>query len=84
MYQMDVKLKCPTAANWKTKPGDDDPMKEACAECPALLRQVDERGTVSFYCLVYSNKFRSPGAAQTLTTKPPTKASWSRERLGEH
>jgi hypothetical protein len=78
---MDEKLECPFAESWKNKPRDDDLMREACAECPALLRRVDERGAVSFYCLVYKNRFRSRGAAPPLTTKPRTKASWSIDKL---
>jgi hypothetical protein len=78
---MDGKLTCPNAAKRDAPPKDDNLMTEACQECPALLRQVEERGTISYYCMVYHNRFRSPGAAIPLTAKPPNKASWSRGRL---
>jgi hypothetical protein len=76
---LDTVLTCPNAATRDAPPKDGDLMSEACQECPALLRQVGERGTVSFYCMVYHNRFRSPGAAVPLTARPPNKASWSRE-----
>ena len=77
---MDEKLRCPVAAERKRPARDDDVMVEACRECPALLRQVDERGTISFYCMVYHNRFRLPGTAIPLITRPPNKADWSKER----
>jgi hypothetical protein len=76
---MDEKLVCPNAEKLP-EPQEGAPMREACAECPALLKEVNERGIVSFYCQVYHNRFRSPGAAIPVTTMPPTKATWSRER----
>jgi hypothetical protein len=78
---MDEKLTCPNVARRDVPPKEADLMDEACNDCPALLREVDEAGRVAFHCLVYRNTFRSPGAALHVTTKPPTKASWSRERL---
>jgi hypothetical protein len=77
---MDEKLVCPNADKGLPEPQEDSPMTEACAECPALLKEMDERGIVSYYCRVYKNRFRSPGAAIPIATRPPTRASWSRER----
>ena len=78
---MDEKLTCPNVSRREAPPRDDDLMDEACRECPALLQQVDEAGRVEFYCRVYRNRFRAPGAAVPLTTKPRNKAGWSREGL---
>jgi hypothetical protein len=71
---------CPDADKGLPAPQEGAPMREACADCPALLREVDESGTVTFYCRVYRNRFRSPGAAVPITTRPPTRATWRRER----
>jgi hypothetical protein len=74
------KLTCPWMETRTTPPRDGDLMDEACRECPALLRQVDERGQVSYHCQVFRNTFRSPGAATPITTQPQARASWSPEK----
>ena len=71
---MDEKLKCPL----KRAPQSDSLMDEACRDCPALLRQVDERGLITFFCRVYRRRLRSPGAAVPIAMRR-TKATWSRE-----
>jgi hypothetical protein len=76
---MNEKLVCPNASKRQVPPKDGATMDEACEGCPALLRQVDERGSLAFYCLVYHNRFRSAGAAIPLTTKPPTRATRPRD-----
>jgi hypothetical protein len=77
---MDEKLICPKVPGRDTPPRDDDLMDEACRECPGRMRQVDERGVVTFYCLVYHNRFRSAGPIP-IRTPAPSKAAWSRERF---
>jgi hypothetical protein len=78
---MDEELTCPRAMQRKPPPRGYGLMDEACDECPALLKQVDERGLITYHCRVYRNRFRSAGAAVPLTVPQPTRASWSRERL---
>jgi hypothetical protein len=67
---MDEKLTCPRTETSEKAPRDESPMAEACDECPALLREVSERGEVSYYCRVFKNRFRSPGASVPITTRP--------------
>jgi hypothetical protein len=76
---MDEKLTCPRESG---KPGsapkDDDLVRDECWQCPALVRQVDERGVVSLYCLVFKNRFRFPGPAPV--TAKHSEADWRWER----
>ena len=53
---------CPRAKEQKAAPRDD----EACKECSCLMKQVNEQGIVSFYCLVYRNR---SGTAEPVTAR---------------
>ena len=48
---------CPRASERKTPPENDELIDPKCWECPLLMREVDERGVMSLYCLVYRNRF---------------------------
>ena len=77
------KWTCPRADERKNPPQDDELVDPACWECPYLMKQADEQGVVTLYCLVYRNRFRSPGPAIRVVAPPRSEASWSRERLDE-
>ncbi len=75
---MDEKLTCPSASKLPI-PRNDDLVRDACWQCPALMRQVDERGRVGLYCLLYANRFRFAGPYLPLAKAPF--ARLHRERL---
>jgi hypothetical protein len=75
---MDEKLTCPRSER-KTPPENDELIDPECWECPLLMREVDERGVISLYCLVYRNRFRSADPGGRISTRPPTAATWRRE-----
>jgi hypothetical protein len=80
---MSEKWTCPRAAERTQPPQDGDLVDEACSECPYLLKQIDERGAAELFCLVYRNRFRSPGPAIEVVAPPRSEATWSRERLDQ-
>lgn len=81
---MDLKLKCPReSGEVENAPKDDDLVREECWECPALIREVDERGRVALYCLVFRNRFRFPGPAEHLAV-PHREGDWTWEKLQQH
>jgi hypothetical protein len=76
---MEEKLRCPRASERKTPPQNDELIDPECGECPLLMREVDERGVISLYCLVYRNRFRSSGPAISVAGRAPSAATWRRE-----
>jgi hypothetical protein len=76
---MEEKLRCPRASERKTPPQNDELIDPECGECPLLMREVDERGVISLYCLVYRNRFRSSNPSVSVTARPPSAATWRRE-----
>lgn len=75
---MNEKLTCPRVPKREHPPHDGELMDEACLTCPALLKEVNERGEVTYFCLVYRNSFASPGAVTPITTVQ-SEAKWKRE-----
>jgi hypothetical protein len=78
---MENERTCPKASEREHPPRDDDLIDEACWDCPSLLREIDERGNVSFYCLVYRNRFRALAPGFPIVAPPRREASWQREKL---
>ena len=78
---MSEKWTCPRASERKNPAQDDELVDEACWKCPYLMKQVDEHGVVTLYCLVYRNRFRSAGPAIRVVAPQRSEATWSRERL---
>jgi hypothetical protein len=79
---MNQKLTCPRESGEPGgAPSDDDLVREECWQCPALLRQVDERGVVSLSCLVYRNRFRFPGPAPVVVKHSKSDWQWEKQNL---
>jgi hypothetical protein len=76
---MTEKPTCPRVPERKHPLRDGDLMDEACLTCPALLKEVNERGEVTYFCLVYRNRFASPGPVTPIATVQ-SEAKWKRER----
>jgi hypothetical protein len=79
---MNEKLTCPRVPERKHPPHDGDLVNEACLTCPALLKEVNERGEMTYFCLVYRNRFASPGPATPIATvQSAAKWNWERHSL---
>jgi hypothetical protein len=79
---MEEKLTCPRVPERKQPPVEGEAMDEACLTCPALLKQVNERGEISYFCLAYRSRFASPGPVTPIATVQ-SKAKWSWERQAQ-
>ena len=76
---MDEQLTCPRIPERTHPPESEELLDEACLTCPALLKEVNERGEVTYYCLVYRNRFSSPGGISPISTVE-SKPKWNWER----
>ena len=68
---MDGKWTCPRQGERLTPPRNDELTDAVCWTCPYLMREVDERGQIALYCLVYRNRFRSSNPTRSALAGEP-------------
>jgi hypothetical protein len=81
---VETKLRCPRIGKRKRPPQPDELIDERCWECPALMREVNERGLVSIYCLVYRNRLRAAQPGVYVTAGTHTVTAWRWEKHEKH
>jgi hypothetical protein len=80
---MAQKLRCPRMD--KRRPtSEPEHTDDRCLLCPALMREVNERGAVSLYCLVYGKRLQpaKPGIYVTAGAHTVTAWRWEKQRNG--
>jgi hypothetical protein len=83
MSKVDEKLRCPRIDKGTRAPRPHQLLDKRCSECPALLKEVNERGVVSLYCLVFRNRLRpgKPGIYITAGTHTVTAWRWQKREV---
>jgi hypothetical protein len=84
VIKVERKLRCPGIGKWRRPPQPDELIDERCWECPALMREVNERGLVSLYCLVFRNRLRAAKRGVYATAGTHTVTAWRWQKHEEH